>query len=210
MTPSAGVDAGRLGELLRPVAEKFGVDSSPAMQSLAAYADTLLRWNHRINLTGARDLDTLAREHLADAFAVAPHLPEGGCWVDVGSGGGLPGLVLAILRRDLQAVLVEPIQKRRAFLAAAVRELELPHVRVVGDRLDEHLERGGHGAYEFAVSRAVFPLRQWLESGRALVRTGGGIVVGLEGSARGELPDCAERFPYEIGFGERAIIRVRA
>ena len=205
--PQAAQD--RLAEFLRPAGESFGVDVRAALGALTSYADALLRWNLRVNLTGARDLETLAREHLADAFAVAPHLPETGPWVDVGTGGGLPGMVLAILRRDLHAVLIEPLQKRRAFLTVVARDLDLRNVRVIGERLDQHLAQGGRGAYELAVSRAVFPLGEWLERGRPLVRTGGGIVLGLEGSTQHELPPDATRLPYEIGYGKRAIICIR-
>lgn len=209
MTPRAEHAADLLAQVLRPAGAKFGVELIASLGALVTYAEALLHWNRSVNLTGARNLEVLASEHLADALAVAPHLPRTGRWVDVGSGGGLPGMVLAILRRDLQAVLLEPLQKRRLFLSSVVRELDLQNVSIVGDRLDKHLERGGRGAYELAVSRAVFPLGEWLELGRALVRADGGIVLGLEGSARRELPGDAERLPYDIGFGERAIIRIR-
>ena len=113
MTPRAEHAADLLAQVLRPAGARFGVEVMASLGALLAYAEALLSWNRRVNLTGARNLEVLASEHLADALAVAPHLPRTGRWVDVGSGGGLPGMVLAILRRDLQAVLLEPLQKRR-------------------------------------------------------------------------------------------------
>jgi 16S rRNA (guanine527-N7)-methyltransferase len=207
--PEADSSADRLGGLLRPTGAMFGIDLSASLGALAEYAESLLSWNRRINLTGARDIETLATEHIADALALAPYLPEAGRWADVGSGGGLPGLVLAILRRDLETVLIEPLQKRRGFLTAIARDLDLANVQVVGDRLEQHLSRGGRGAYDVAISRAVFPLVEWLELGRPLVRSGTGVVLGLEGSIQRELPADAERLPYDIGRGQRAIIRLR-
>jgi 16S rRNA (guanine527-N7)-methyltransferase len=117
--------------------------------------------------------------------------------------------VLALARRDLEAVLLEPIEKRRAFLASIVRAHGLTHVSVRGERLEEHLlTGGGAGAYDLAVARAVFPLPEWLERGRALLRPGGAL-LGLEGSAQSPLPPGAERIPYDVGLGPRAIIRLR-
>ncbi|HEU4430942.1 MAG TPA: hypothetical protein VFT98_19440, partial [Myxococcota bacterium] len=64
----------RLRALLAPAASRYGVDLGIASTPLATYAERLLAWNQRINLTGARDLETLALEHIADAFPVSVHL----------------------------------------------------------------------------------------------------------------------------------------
>lgn len=202
-------EASALRNLLEPAATRLGVPIEPFISKLAAYAGELLRWNERINLTGARSLETLAREHLADALALVPLLPPAPArWIDVGSGSGLPGIVLALARPELSAVLLEPSEKRRAFLAAALRSLDLANVSLVSQRVSEHLEMGSAGTYDLAVSRAVFPLPGWLALGIRLVKPGG-TVLGLEGSARGDLPATAERLPYDVGLGPRAIIRVR-
>lgn len=201
----------RLAAVLRPAAQHLGIAVDPLLPALAQFAAELLRWNERINLTGARDLETLAREHLADALALVPALPAAPArWIDVGSGAGLPGLVLALARPDLEAVLLEPIEKRRAFLASTVRALGLANVTLLSGRLEDHLRAGGGaGAYDLAVARAVFPLLEWLQRGRALLRSSG-VLVGLEGSTQGPLPPDAERLPYDVGLGPRAIIRVRS
>ena len=129
-------------------------------------------------------------------------------WIDVGSGSGLPGIVLALARRELNAVLLEPSEKRRAFLGAALRSLGLRNVSASSQRVSEHLATGGAGAYDLAVSRAVFALPEWLSLGLRLVKPGG-TVLGLEGSARVALPPDAERLPYDLGLGPRAIVRLR-
>lgn len=204
-----GASAARLLELVGPAAQRFGVPLEPIASQLAAFAETLLQWNQRINLTGARSLEALAREHIADALAVVPHLPAAPArWIDVGSGAGLPGIVLALARPDLSGVLLEPIEKRRAFLAAVARLLRLARVEVVGERAEEHLARGGSHAYDLAVSRAVFALPDWLALGPRFVAPGG-VLLGLEGASQTSLPPGAERLPYDIGLGARALIRVR-
>ena len=97
-----------------------------ALVPLARYASLVLEWGARINLTGARTPEALADDHLADALALLRFLPPGAfSFVDVGSGAGLPGLVLALLRPDAAGTLLEPIGKKHAFLAHAIRTLGL-------------------------------------------------------------------------------------
>lgn len=197
-----------LHALLAPTATRLGVALQPLLPPMCAYAQLLLQWNQRINLTGARDLETLAREHLADALALVPLLPAAPArWIDVGTGAGLPGVVLAIARPDLQGVLLEPREKRRSFLSSAIRTLRLERVSVIGDRVLDHAAGAGAAGYDLAVSRAVLPLQDWLSVGRGLIKPGG-VLLGLEGSTPVPLPLGAERLPYDIGLGPRAIIRV--
>jgi len=93
--------------------------------SLLRFADLLVRWNQSINLTGARSSATVVSEHYPDAFALAKRLVGPARLVDVGSGGGLPALPLALLRPELTIRLCEPIAKKAAFLRTAIRELKL-------------------------------------------------------------------------------------
>jgi 16S rRNA (guanine527-N7)-methyltransferase len=200
----------RLAVLLAPMAGQLGVKLlEPTLPAVSTYAARLLEWNERINLSGARDIETLAREHLADALVLVPHLPRSGRCIDVGSGAGLPGLVLAIARPDLSFQLLEPRQKRRAFLASVTRELEMTNVAISAERASSHAENLGE-VYDFAVARAVFPLAEWLALGVRLVRPGG-IVAGLAGAggiASAALPS-AEQHRYDVGAGPRVVVLVR-
>ncbi len=199
---------GALADLLAPPARQFGVElTAPLAAALSDYASLLLEWNQRINLSGARTPEALATEHLADAFALLPHLPQAGRCVDVGSGAGLPGLILAMIRRDLRFQLLEPTQKRRAFLAAAVRKAQLGNVAISSDRLDQHLLEHA-GQYDFAVARAVFALEVWLVEGIRLVKPGG-TVAGLAGGSPGAAIAGAVIHSYDVGAGPRAILTVR-
>ena len=144
------------------------------LSGLLAFGELLMTWNARINLTGARTVDELIADHLPDAFAVAQAIGAGPrTVVDVGSGGGLPALPLAILRPDLQLTLVEPLAKKVAFLRTATRELGLTAVSVQCARA----EALPSAAYEVAMSRATFPPLEWLAVGRRLVRPGGRILA---------------------------------
>jgi 16S rRNA (guanine527-N7)-methyltransferase len=145
-------------------------------EAIARYATLLLTWTARINLTGAVSLENLAAEHLPDSFALASRLRETGALtaIDVGSGGGLPALPLAVLCPNLSLRLLEPIAKKAAFLRTAVRELELgPRVTVETKRV----QLIAPGAYDVALSRATFPPRSWLPIAADLVRPGGRVFL---------------------------------
>jgi len=103
--------------------------------ALAAYLDLLAAWSARVNLTGARSPQQRVELLVADILPAAPLL-EPGRLLDVGSGNGSPGLVLALLRPDLEATLLEPRTRRWAFLREAVRAVGRPDVRVYRVRHD--------------------------------------------------------------------------
>jgi 16S rRNA (guanine527-N7)-methyltransferase len=209
LTANAASVESRLAGLLAPTTLELGAKFlEPILPAVSRYAERLLEWNERINLSGARDLETLAREHLADALVLVPYLPRSGRCIDVGSGAGLPGLVLAIARPDLSFQLLEPSQKRRAFLAAVTRELGMPNVAISAERASSHAESRGE-AYDFAVARAVFPLSEWLALGLRFVRRGG-VVAGLTGGdAAPAAPEGSEHHRYDVGAGPRVVILVR-
>jgi 16S rRNA (guanine527-N7)-methyltransferase len=197
-----------LAERLAGPARSLGVEvPERALARLARFVALALEWGARVNLTGARIPERLVDEHVADALACLPHLPGGPFrYVDVGSGAGLPGLVIALIRLDASGVLLEPIGKKRAFLAHAIRELGLAgRIEARAERLAEHLRSGGASAYDVAVSRAVWPASRWLDLGRPLLRPGG-VLLGVEGSAASALPPGAERHPYRLTGRRRAVV----
>jgi 16S rRNA (guanine(527)-N(7))-methyltransferase RsmG len=199
---------GRTQELVRAQAEaaKFPCDET-VVASLSAYGESLLRWNARINLTAARSIEVLVGDHFPDAFALARKLDQPGRVVDIGSGGGLPAIPLALLRAPLKVELVEPIAKKAAFLRTAVRELG------IGDRVSVRVERaeaiaqsvaaGRAGAFDVAISRATLAPSKWLELGARLVRPGGRVFAMTTVDA---LPELKDRDVYFRG--RRALIQV--
>jgi 16S rRNA (guanine527-N7)-methyltransferase len=132
--------------------------SGEVADRLAVFLVQLLRWNERVNLTGAKHLSELIGDHLPDSFALARLCPQGANVVDIGSGGGLPAVPFAILRPDCQITLVEPRAKRIAFLNMAVRECSLKSVRVIRARAEELPPSN----YNLASSRATFTPEIWL------------------------------------------------
>jgi 16S rRNA (guanine527-N7)-methyltransferase len=197
-----GDASAELPAALAALAAQSGVPCSTVqMQQLVAFAELLVRWNQKINLTGARSAAALVTEHYPDAFALARRLDRPARVVDVGTGGGLPALPLALLRPGLALVLCEPIAKKVSFLRTAVRELDLSErVQVEQVRAEELIERGAR--FEAAMSRATFEPEVWLAIARGLVVPGGLIyVLTVPGSP------VAGRVDVYAG-GRRALIEV--
>ncbi len=169
---------------------------------LDAFADLLLAWNARINLTGARTKAALVSGHFPDAFALAALLDGPAHVVDVGSGGGLPALPLALLRPNLTVDLCEPIAKKGAFLRTAIRELGLA-ARVQLHALRAEALLATHAArFDVAMSRATLPPAEWLALGERLVRTGGRVLALVR--IGGPTASADRRHSYD--HGRRAIL----
>jgi 16S rRNA (guanine(527)-N(7))-methyltransferase RsmG len=199
-----GGPAAATAALVRALAQAWNaVCADDQIAALSQYAESLLRWNARINLTAARSIDVLVGEHFPDAFALALKLEQPAHVIDVGSGGGLPAIPLALLRPGLAITLVEPIAKKAAFLRTAIRELAL------GDRVSVQVGRGEAvakdtpRAFDAAVSRATLAPAKWLVLGAKLVRPGGRVFALTTADGLAEQPN------REIYFdGRRALIEV--
>jgi 16S rRNA (guanine527-N7)-methyltransferase len=96
------------------------------LSQMVRYAELLERWSARHNLVCCASREELVARHLMDALAAARFVPAGGRLLDVGSGGGLPGVPLLVTGEGVSGVLLEPRQKRWAFLRTVIRELQLP------------------------------------------------------------------------------------
>lgn len=153
-----------------------------AGEQLLTYVSLMAKWNKTYNLTAVRDPLAMVSHHLLDSLAVLPHLPmpTTGSLADIGSGAGLPGIPLAIARRDWRVVLVEASQKKAAFLRQATIELGLRNASVHDGRVE-----GWQPAERFAVviSRAFARLAQFARACAHLV-AGGGCLVAMKGVLR--------------------------
>ncbi len=115
----------------------LGLDLPPeAQEKLLAFARLLIKWNKVYNLTAIRDEAQVVTHHLLDSLSVLPQLAGITRLVDVGSGGGLPGVVLAICRPELQVDSVETVQKKATFQNQARIELKLANFRAHHARIE--------------------------------------------------------------------------
>jgi 16S rRNA (guanine527-N7)-methyltransferase len=114
-------------ERLRRGAAGVGVILSEAdVSRLVRYVDLLALWNRRIRLTGTREIGGIVERHVVDSLAVVPFVPPRGPVVDLGSGAGFPGIVIACLRPELRVVLIEARRRRVSFLREVIRSIPLP------------------------------------------------------------------------------------
>jgi 16S rRNA (guanine527-N7)-methyltransferase len=187
-------------------ARDLGVSlEATALDRFDKYLALLNRWAASVNLVGTRDPDELALLHVADSLAPLRHLGDAGRVIDVGSGAGLPGAILASARPTMAVTSLEPIHKKHAFLSAVKRELRLESFRPLAERDDQHRMRDDFVPYDAAISRATFAPAEWLTRGAALVRPGG-LVVAMEGREQIALPADTVRYPYALGDRRRALL----
>ncbi len=147
---------------------ELGIALPDAVQrQLLAFRDLLLKWNKTYNLTALRDPDQAISHHLLDSLAILPHVGAGPL-LDVGSGGGLPGIPLAIARPELAVAMVDTVQKKASFLQQASIELGLKNVTVHHARVEEM-----QGQYAQISSRAFAEIGLFVSLTRHLLAPGG-------------------------------------
>lgn len=146
--------------------------AASAYARMGAHWTLLQRWNRRANLTAVSEAGEAAALLYGDSLAACGVLPAGRC-VDVGSGGGFPGIPLAIARPDVSFCLLEPRRKRASFLRVAVQELDLANVRVHCGRAEEPAGT----LFESAVTKAAFSTGDGLRLCELWVGPGGLLVA---------------------------------
>lgn len=141
----------------RAFARQFDV-SRETMQQLEVYADTLRKWQSRINLVGPKTLQQLWNRHFADSAQVVNHIPAAANTVaDLGSGAGFPGLVIKALRPTLDVTLIEADSRKAAFLTQAAAAMSLS-VTIVPRRIEEVPPASGNAGFSVVTARALAPL----------------------------------------------------
>jgi 16S rRNA (guanine527-N7)-methyltransferase len=154
------------------------VFASDRLPAAVAYADLLATDGVVRGLIGPREAPRLWDRHLLNCAVLGEAIPEGSTVCDIGSGAGLPGLVVAIARPDLSVTLVEPLLRRTTFLDEVAAALSLANVEVVRGRADA---LHGSRTFDVVTSRAVAPLDRLLEWSMPLVAPTGALVA-MKGS----------------------------
>jgi len=196
MTPEGVLDRGLA---LLPLALPVG-----ARAKLVAFLGLLEKWNRTYNLTAIRDPLKMVSHHLLDSLAVVPHLPMGGtgaALADVASGGGMPGIPLAIACPAWPVALNDSNQKKAAFLRQAAIELALQNVTVQTGRA-EHWRPAR--LFAVVISRGFAELADFVAACRHLVAPGGALVA-----MKGVYPhEELARVPASAGCGEVVRLQV--
>lgn len=172
-----------------------GPVSRETFERLVRYEAMLRRWNSRINLVGSTTLDNFWDRHIVDSAQLAPLLPIGADYVDLGSGAGLPGVVAALLRSPSRVELVESNRKKAAFLRAVSIELDIGLI-VTPERIEKRLAAGPKP--EFVGARALANLSALLEMAAPWLSHG---TVGLFHKGRdyqGEVQQSLQHWQFDL------------
>jgi 16S rRNA (guanine527-N7)-methyltransferase len=154
----------------------FGDD----LTSINRYIDLLATWGIERGLLGPREAPRIWERHVLNCAVVVPRVPQGATVADVGSGAGLPGIVWAVARPDLEVTLIEPLLRRTTFLSEVVAELSLPNVHVVRGRAAEVQD-----SFDVVTARADADLGKLGSWCLPLVRPGG-VMLALKGQSAHE------------------------
>jgi len=183
-------DRAALAHVLKNGVEKLDLGLSEAQQEkLLDYLALLNKWNKVYNLTAVRDPMEMMTLHVLDSLAAVPAFKDAQNVLDVGAGGGLPGVVLAIVRPDMKVSMIDIVHKKTAFLNQVKAELELGNVTVYTKKVQELQVKT---PYDVITSRAFADLSDFVNwSGHLLAE--GGRFIALKGTAPAEererLPD---------------------
>ena len=159
------------------------------LERLSQFIDVLFAANERMNLTAIRDREAAWQRHILDSLTLLPHLQEAGVRrvLDVGSGGGLPGLPLAITMPEVEFLLLEATTKKADYLTETAAVLGCTNVSVLDERAESVGEPGclHREAYDAVTARAVGPMPVLLELTVPLAKPGG-IVLAIKGERADE------------------------
>jgi 16S rRNA (guanine527-N7)-methyltransferase len=186
----------------QPVPDSAASVFGPALPAAMTYASILASRGVEQGLLGPREVSRLWDRHLLNCAVVAELIDPGcGTLADLGSGAGLPGLVLALLRPAMAVTLLEPMERRCRFLSECVAELGLANVAVLRGRAEEVTIRA-----DVVTSRAVAPLPRLAELAVRLARSGG-MVLAIKGRTAAEELTAAKPVLRRIGARDAEVVR---
>lgn len=182
-------------------------------EEVSRYAEILATWGIERGLIGPKEGERIWERHIANCIPITTLLDEGASLLDIGSGAGLPGIVIALARPDLKVTLLEPLQRRVDFLNEVVEELKLD-IKVARGRAESF-----RGSYQVVTARAVAPLPKLLTVSWHLVAPGGAVLAMKGEAAQEELAEAevearkvfkkvAKSQVHEIQLGELPLARV--
>jgi 16S rRNA (guanine527-N7)-methyltransferase len=181
----------------------LGIELSPAeVQQLGRYLHLLLETNKQFNLTGITDPAEAWMRHVLDSLTLLPHLEGVTTMIDIGSGGGLPGIPVAITKPELQVTLVEATGKKARFLGTVAGDLGLRNVKVITDRAETiGQQKQLREKFDVATCRAVGPMNVLLELTLPLVKVGGKLLAMKGAKVEEEMKDAGDALML-LGGGE--------
>jgi len=175
-------------------AAAIGIRLGPAeLDRFATYHREILLWNRRINLVSERSAREIVIRHFLDSLTPAPFLDRpDGALIDLGSGGGFPGIPLRIALHGLHLSLIEASRKKSSFLSHVVRALRLDGVDVIRERVEELTAgKAFAGRFDTLISRAAFKLPDLIRTASFFLKPGGQLIAMKGPDPREEMEETA-------------------
>jgi 16S rRNA (guanine527-N7)-methyltransferase len=190
--------------------------SDEHLARFSLYLEEIARWSRVTNLISQTDPEVIIRKHILDSLAIAPFIPADARLLDLGSGAGFPGLVLAILQPSRQVALIEARRKRVSFLKETARRINAMNVQVYEGRAEVLAKEDSlRNCFAVVITRATWSLKEFLLLASPFVADGG-IAVAMKGlRGKKELSDLDNSLPtvgfclkkthdYDLPFGEES------
>ena len=195
-------------DLVRHQADQAGIRiAPPALEQIVGFVLELLAWNQKINLTAITDPEEIAEKHIIDALIPAKFIPHNARILDLGTGGGFPGIVLKISRPSLAVSLVDSVRKKINFLKFVISMLKLQEIsahQLRAEELASHPEF--FGRFDVVISRAFASLEKFLALAIPLIKPDGTIIAMKGRDVDAEIAAIAEDRPSVKLVGSRKLV----
>lgn len=153
------------------------MNNLPSPEQFEKYFELLLKWNAKTNLTAITNRAEVVEKHFCDSLALLPLLPSSCRVLDLGTGGGFPGIPLKIANPALEMVLIDAKQKKVSFLQAVIAELGLTQITALAGRAEDIALQQKVGTFDVVVSRATWELKDYVHAAYPYLKKGGQVIA---------------------------------
>lgn len=183
---------------LKQGSKALGLDlNENALNLLLKYQDALVLWNKAYNLTAIRDPKEMLVKHLLDSLSILPSLPAGRL-LDIGTGGGMPGMIIALCQPERECVLLDSNGKKIRFLKQFIADLKLPNVTAVQTRVEDEDSIRELGQFDVITSRAFASLTDFVTASKPYMHTGSYICAMKGLIPNEEIAEFSKEFNHQV------------
>lgn len=171
--------------------------SDQVLNQLLNYQDALLLWNKAYNLTAIRAPEDMLVKHLLDSLSILPHLPQGRL-LDVGTGGGMPGMMVALCQPERECVLLDSNGKKIRFLKQLIADMKLSNVTAVQTRVEDAKSIATLGQFDVITSRAFAALTDFVDAAQPFMHATSQIAAMKGLIPTDEIATLAQRYHSQV------------
>ncbi len=206
-------------EMINIGAMELGISlNSNQLHCISFHGSELIKWNKKFNITSITDPFEIAVKHFIDCLAIVPHISDNAKVLDIGSGGGFPGLPLKIVRPSIEIMMIDSSRKKISFLNYMIRSLGMTGINAMHTRCEDLSEKENfQHRFDFVVSRAFTSLDRFFDLSLPFLSTNG-IIFAMKGKnpeqemlSMKQKKLCMENISYTLPMGKynRSIIKIK-